>query len=493
MGSIIRFFEDKTLLVTGGTGFLAKIMVEKILRIQPNVKKLFLLIRAKDAASATQRFHDEVIGTELFKVLREKWGEDFNSRISEKVIPVSGDVTSEDLISLEKSDLRDELWRDIDVIVHSAATTKFDERYDIAMGINVMGAMHVLNFAKKCTNIKMLLHVSTAYVCGEREGVILEKPFAMGETLNGTSGLDIWVEKQLVEEKLRKVRAEEATEKAVTAAMKDFGIQRATHFGWPNTYTFTKAMGEMVFGHFKGNLPLVIIRPSIITSTYQEPFPGWIEGLRTMDVFALGFGKGKLRCMLFDPESVADMIPGDMVVNSMLVAIAVNAAANQHPKIMIYHVGSSLRNPIRYDCIRVCAFRYFTKNPWIDKKSGNPVKVRKIRAFSNTASYQKYLTIHYLMPLKVFKLLNVALCHCPKATYINQERKIKFLLRLVELYMPYLFFKGIFDDLNTEKLRMEARERGGEEGGVFYFDPKSIDWEQYFMNIHFPGVVKHLF
>ncbi|KAI8524306.1 hypothetical protein RHMOL_Rhmol13G0140300 [Rhododendron molle] len=256
MGSIIRFFEDKTLLVTGGTGFLAKIMVEKILRIQPNVKKLFLLIRAKDAAagSATQRFHDEII----------------------KVIPVSGDVTCEDLISLEESDLRDELWRDIDVIVHSAATTKFDERYDIAMGINVMGAMHVLNFAKKCTNIKMLLHVSTAYVCGERDGVILKRLFAMGETLNGTSGLDIWVEKQLVEEKLRDVRAEEATEKAVTAAMKDFGIQS-------------------------------------------------------------------------------------------------------------------------------------------------------------------------------------------------------------------------FDDLNTEKLRMEARESGGEEEGVFYFDPKCIDWEQYFMNIHFPGVVKYLF
>ncbi|KAI8524305.1 hypothetical protein RHMOL_Rhmol13G0140300 [Rhododendron molle] len=365
MGSIIRFFEDKTLLVTGGTGFLAKIMVEKILRIQPNVKKLFLLIRAKDAAagSATQRFHDEII----------------------KVIPVSGDVTCEDLISLEESDLRDELWRDIDVIVHSAATTKFDERYDIAMGINVMGAMHVLNFAKKCTNIKMLLHVSTAYVCGERDGVILKRLFAMGETLNGTSGLDIWVEKQLVEEKLRDVRAEEATEKAVTAAMKDFGIQSTLHL---------KSPGRSVFHG--------VIPPIILYSFPQKKHNGLLKlpKRRTMDVFALGVGKGKLSCLLFDPESVADM---------------------------------------------------------------------------------------------VFKLLNVALCHCPKATYINQERKMKFLLRLVELYMPYLFFKGIFDDLNTEKLRMEARESGGEEEGVFYFDPKCIDWEQYFMNIHFPGVVKYLF
>ncbi|KAG5515754.1 hypothetical protein RHGRI_036712 [Rhododendron griersonianum] len=389
---------------------------------------------------------DDVIGTELFKVLREKWGEDFNSRISEKVIPVSGDVTCEELISPEESDLRDELWRDIDVIVHSAATTKFDERYDIAMGINVMGAMHVLNFAKKCTNIKMLLHVSTAYVCGEREGVILERPFAMGETLIGTSGLDIWVGKQLVEEKLRDVRAEEATEEAVTAAMKKFGIQRN------NSNRFRGNQFGTPFGNQSGS------------GWNGSPGPGWNQ---------------------FGASWNGTPSPGFQAVNA--------GAKQHHPKIMIYHVGSSLRNPLRYDSIQVCGFRYFTKNPWIDRKSGNPVKVRKIRVFSNTASYRKYVAIHYLMPLKVFKLLNVALCHCPKATYINQERKMKFLLRLVELYMPYLFFKGIFGDLNTEKLRMEARESGGEEEGVFYFDPKCIDWEQYFMNIHFPGVVKYLF
>ncbi|KAH7838815.1 hypothetical protein Vadar_031486 [Vaccinium darrowii] len=210
----------------------------------------------------------------------------------------------------------------------------------------------------------------------------------------------------------------------------------------------------------------------------------------TMDVFAVGVGKGKLRCLLFDPETVADMIPGDMVVNSMLVAIAVNA--NQYRQIMIYHVGSSLRNPLRYPSIQLYVFRYFTKNPWIDRRGGNPVKVDKLRVFSNMASYQKYVTIHYLMPLKVMKLLNVALCHYLQGTYIAQERKIKFLFRLVELYMPYLFSRAIFDDSNTEKLRMEAREAGG-DGGVFNFDPKIIDWEEYFMNIHFPGVVKYLF
>nr|GEW88311.1 jojoba acyl CoA reductase-related male sterility protein [Tanacetum cinerariifolium] len=57
--SILDFLDNKTILVTGATGFLAKIFVEKILRVQPNVKKLYLLMRATDAKSALQRFNTE--------------------------------------------------------------------------------------------------------------------------------------------------------------------------------------------------------------------------------------------------------------------------------------------------------------------------------------------------------------------------------------------------------------------------------------------------
>ena len=55
---------------------------------------------------------------------------------------------------------------------------------------------------------------------------------------------------------------------------------RARLFGWPNTYVFTKAMGEMLLVNFKDSLPLVIIRPTMVASTCKEPFPGWIEGVR---------------------------------------------------------------------------------------------------------------------------------------------------------------------------------------------------------------------
>nr|GFC47455.1 jojoba acyl CoA reductase-related male sterility protein [Tanacetum cinerariifolium] len=49
LGSILNFLDQKTILVTGATGYLAKIFVEKILRVQPHVKKLYLLVRANDA------------------------------------------------------------------------------------------------------------------------------------------------------------------------------------------------------------------------------------------------------------------------------------------------------------------------------------------------------------------------------------------------------------------------------------------------------------
>ncbi|GLT61237.1 hypothetical protein SLA2020_339590 [Shorea laevis] len=122
-----QFFENKTILVTGATGFLAKAFVEKILRVQPNVKRLYLLIRASDLASATQRLHNEVIGKDLFRVVREKWGANFDSFISEKVIAVPGDVSFENL-GVEDSQRRQDMWKEIDIILNSAATTTFDER-----------------------------------------------------------------------------------------------------------------------------------------------------------------------------------------------------------------------------------------------------------------------------------------------------------------------------------------------------------------------------
>ncbi|KAM7496912.1 hypothetical protein LguiA_021326 [Lonicera macranthoides] len=487
LGSIVNFLENKTILVTGATGFLAKIFVEKILRVQPNVKKLYLLLRAQDSKSALQRLNTEVIAKDLFKVLKEKLGANLSNHISQKVTAVAGDITYDNL-GVKDTNLLKEMWSEVDFVVNLAATTNFDERYDVALALNTFGAQHVYNFAKKCIKIKLLLHVSTAYVSGEKPGLILENPYYMGETLNGTSGLDIEAEKKVIEQTLSNLRADKATDEDITMALKDLGIQRARQYGWPNTYVFTKTMGEMLLGQIKKDVPLVILRPTIITSTYKEPFPGWVEGIRTIDSLAVGYGKGKLTCFLGDPESTIDLIPADMVVNAMIVAMA--AHANQ-PCDIIYHVGSSVSNPVFFKDIQKFGLNYFTKNPWINK-DGNPVIVGKVTVLSTMASFRRYMAIRYLIPLKGLQVVNTALCHFFQGTYHDLNRKIKFVFRLVELYQPYLFFKGIYDDMNTEKLR-RATKKGEAEDEIFYFDPKCINWEEYFMNTHIPGVVKYVF
>ncbi|KAK6144219.1 hypothetical protein DH2020_021039 [Rehmannia glutinosa] len=456
LSNILEFLENRSILVTGATGFLAKIFIEK------------------------------VMSKALFRVLKEKHGANLNSFVSEKVRVIPGDITFENL-GVKDAGLLEEMWKQVDVVINLAANTNFDERYDVLLGINTLGAKHVLDFSKKCDKLKVLVHVSTAYVSGEKEGLILETPYKMGETLNGTSGLDVESEKKLIDETLKQLKAENCSEDIIKSTMKDLGIQRARKFGWPNTYVFTKAMGEMLLGQLKENIPLVIIRPTIVTSTYKEPFPGWAEGVRTIDSLAVGYGKGKITCFLGNPKTIIDAIPADMVVNAMIVSMV--AHANQ-PQETIYHIGSSVSNPLEFASIQDYGQRYFSKHPWINKE-GRPVIVGKVKVLNSMESFRRYLEIHYLLPLKGLQIVNTACCQYFQGFYLEQCRKIKFVLRLVELYGPYLFFKGYYDDMNTEKLRRAAKE-SGVETDIFYFDPKIINWEDYFMNTHIPGVVKYV-
>ncbi|KAL9253804.1 Alcohol-forming fatty acyl-CoA reductase-like protein [Drosera capensis] len=566
--SSLELLEDKVILVTGGAGFLAKIFVEKILRSQPKVKKFYLLMRAADEKAAALRLQNEVIGKDLFKVLKHKMGAKFSSFISEKVTVVAGDITFDDL-GIKDPDLREEMLRDIDVIINLAANTNFDERYDTSLKLNTYGARYVMEFAKKCTKIKVLVQVSTAYVSGEREGLILEDPYYLGDTLNGAKGLHIEEEKRLVEQRLNDLVAMGSTDEEIKLAMKDMGIEgylltvhvcvpnhiclhrfrwesigtddiviateptniihnavnrkasccssvcltscgqaveielhigtnpfvsasvcAARKYGWPNVYVFTKALGEMLMLDLKDDLPLVIIRPTIVTSTYKEPFPGWVEGIRTIDSLADGYGKGKLTCFVGDPTSVVDVIPADMVANAMIVAMV--AHANQWTtKTPIYQVGSSVRNPIRFTLFHEVGHDYFTKHPWIDKE-GKPVVVGMVKVLGSMASFRRYISIYYILPLKGLELANTALCQFFQGTCTNLNRKINFILRLIDIYRPYLFFKGIYDDMNTHKLRIAAAE-SGMETNIFYFDPKVMNWADYFMYTHFPGIVRYIF
>ncbi|KAL0390636.1 UNVERIFIED_CONTAM: putative fatty acyl-CoA reductase 4 [Sesamum calycinum] len=280
---------------------------------------------------------------------------------------------------------------------------------------------------------------------------------------------------------------QKATEIETTRAMKDLGIERAMLHGWPNTYVFTKAIGEMLLENFE-KAKVVIIRPTIVTSTYKEPFPGWIEGLRTMDSIFVAYGKGKLKFFAGDPNSTLDMIPGDMVVNCMLAAMAIHSNHHHH-NLFIYHIGSSRRNPVKYAEVKSLMQRYLTQNPLLDSR-GRPIKVTQLTVLSSMASFHNYIAIHYLPFLHILKWTNMMCCNLFESIYANARRRLSASMRLTELYKPYVFFQGVFDDVNTENLRRMIK--GSNTEVMLNFDPKSIEWDEYFVNTHFKGLTKYV-
>lgn len=487
-GAVAGCLRDKTVLVTGSTGFLGKLMVEKILRVQPDVKKVYLLVRAPDAASAEQRILTQVLGKDLFNTLREKHGlAGFQKLIKEKIFPLAGDVGTRNF-GLDSS-RSDDLCQEIDVIVHGAATTSFYERYDVALASNALGAQYGCEFAKKCPNLKLLLHVSTAFVAGTQEGLLLEKALKMGEALRPGYHLDIEAELQLVE----KVKAELAEAKSGSSdqssekiAMKELGLKRACHFGWPNVYTFTKAMGEMLLEQQRGDLPVVIIRPTMVTSTYQDPFPGWIEGARTIDALIVAYNEQAFPCFVGDLKDTMDAVPADMVVNATLVAMAVHW--NEKGQV-IYHVSSAIRNPLTGQVFEDACWDYFSIHPRV-LENGKALENRRPYLFKRFAYFRAYLILMYKLPLEMLHAVSLLFCGLFSQYYTKHNRRYTFLMLLVKLYAPYAFFKGCFDDSNLTRLRKEVK-MDGKDGSLFNFDPKSMDWHSYLLNVHVPAVLMY--
>lgn len=69
----------------------------------------------------------QILGKELFKVLQEKYGEEFQSFATSKLCPVAGDIVHENL-GIQDSNLVNKLWKEVQIIVNVAATTNFTER-----------------------------------------------------------------------------------------------------------------------------------------------------------------------------------------------------------------------------------------------------------------------------------------------------------------------------------------------------------------------------
>ncbi|CAN6285566.1 unnamed protein product [Urochloa humidicola] len=486
---IAEFLGAKNFLITGGTGFLAKVLIEKILRTNPEVGQIYVLIKAKDSDTALRRLQNEVVDTELFKCLQEIHGKDYSSFIARKLIPVVGDVREPNIgIAPE---LADEIAGQVDIIINSAANTTFDERYDVAMDINTVGPFRIMSFAQRFRQLKLFLQVSTAYVNGQRQGVVPEKPFRMGDTIAKELGssaehqsntvLDIEAEIKLAFDYSRRRSVDSAS---FAQEMKDLGLERAKLHGWQDTYVFTKAMGEMVINSTRGEVPVVTIRPSVIESTWRDPFPGWMEGNRMMDPVVLYYGKGQLSGFLADPEGVLDVVPADMVVNATLASMARHGGASppSGPGMHVYHVSSSTVNPLVFGELSRFLFQHFTRHPYADA-AGRPIPVPPMRLFDSMDQFASYVETDALLRSEQHGLQ-----HRQRARELC-ARSVEQAVYLGNIYQPYTFYGGRFDNANTEALLAAMSPA---EKARFHFDVRNVDWTDYITNVHIPGLRKHV-
>ncbi|XP_076907948.1 fatty acyl-CoA reductase 2, chloroplastic-like [Bidens hawaiensis] len=522
---IINVLKGKGFFVTGATGFLGKVFIEKILRTVPDVGKIYILIKAKNADAAMERLKIEIINIELFKSLQQTYGKSYQSFMLSKLVPVIGNVCETNL-GLDE-DTADVIAKDVDIIVNSAANTTFDERYDVALDTNTGGPSRLMSFAKRCKKLNLFLQLSTAYVNGQRQGRIMEKPFNVGETIareslmygNHTQKLNVEDEIKMVLEskkflgenalvqKLKELGLERYTGytlnicfnfcfvtvhlKSLTkhlAFLRIYDLTRAKLYGWQDTYVFTKAMGEMMINKMRGDIPVVIIRPSVIESTYKEPFPGWMEGNRMMDPIVLYYGKGQLSGFLVDPNGVLDVVPADMVVNATMAAMAKHIANIENEENYIYHIASSVVNPLVFKDLASLLYEHFNSSPCLDLK-GRPVHVPVMQLYRSMEEFSAHI---WKDAMNRTGLASSASTNNGKLTLKLEnicKKSVEQAKYLANIYEPYTFYGGRFDNSNTQKLFATMSE---EEKKTFGFDVEKIDWRDYISNVHIPGLRRHV-
>ncbi|EEF27960.1 Male sterility protein, putative [Ricinus communis] len=430
----------------------------------------------------------EIINADVFKCLKQKYGQSYQNFMLSKLVPVVGNICESDL-GLEAT-MANVISREVHVIINSAANTRFNERYDVSIDTNTRGTYHLMNFAKYCKNLSLFLQISSAYANGPRKGIIMEKKFSMGDTITGeksnsenrsTSLPILNVEKEI---QLAFDAIDTFQDNSLTQNLKKLGLERAERYGWHDTYAFTKAMGEMIIDSMRGEIPVVIIRPSIIESTYRDPFPGWIQGNRMLDPLMVYYGKGQLTCFLADPNCVVDIVPADTVVNATLAAVAKHGMTRE-PVINIYQVGSSVVNPLTLQELVTLVFEHFKCNPFLDSK-GNPINVTApMKLCTSVEEFSTHLKTD-VAKQREFMAMEFKNSKRPE---IYAQKLMELVRQLATIYKPYGFYKGRFDCSNLQGLMENMSE---EEKIEFGFDVKSIDWGHYIKNVHVPGLRMHV-
>nr|XP_054762039.1 fatty acyl-CoA reductase 1-like [Lytechinus pictus] len=212
----------KTLMITGATGFIGKVMLEKLLRCCPDILKIFLLVRPKSGIKASLRI-EEITSGILFDKVREA-----QPNFQSKLIPIESDLMDSDL-GLKEEDIRT-LQDETELVFHMAATVRFDEKLSLALHMNVQGTRKILELSR---GMKKLLRV------------FYPPPVDPYKILDAVG----WMSEDIVQELTPMLLGKR-----------------------PNTYTFTKALAEYVVKEEGKGLPICITRRPIVGAS-ESNFP----------------------------------------------------------------------------------------------------------------------------------------------------------------------------------------------------------------------------
>jgi alcohol-forming fatty acyl-CoA reductase len=500
--SIVEKLSGKQILLTGVTGFLGQVVFERLLADFPDTR-VVLLVRSQTGTTSRGRV-EYLFRKPSFNALRERVGDDGLVNLLDERVEVFDADFSRGV---------PEVPGGIDIAFHSAATVSFDPPIDEGFMTNVQGAMNLYQGVVDGGSRPSLVHVSTAYVAGVQKGVIPEGPldhkvdYRLELELAMQARHDVETQSrrpEMLNSFLDKARdehsragpttvaedSEDRRKQWVTKRLVEYGRARARSLGWPDVYTFTKAMGERAVEELAAaeNLPLSIVRPSIIESALLHPFPGWIDGFKMADPIIRAYGLGQIPEFPGIPEGIVDLIPVDFVVNALL-AVAANPPAPGHAH--HYNVSSGSRNPLRFYELYEWEREYFEQHPLPERGRGEH-KVPDWN-FPGTLKVEKMLR-------RAERLTDIAeqvVTHMPKSktmrdavTRVDRDKaRVEFVQRYSDLYGMYTETEVVYTDDRTFALFEALSEQ---DKASFPFDVAMVDWKYYLKDVHSPAVTQSL-
>ncbi|CAB3257432.1 unnamed protein product [Arctia plantaginis] len=451
VSEICKFYDGKNILITGATGFLGKILVEKLLRCCPGVENLYLLVRQKKGKDIYTRM-EEIFEDPVFSRLKEEV-----PKFRHKVVVVPADCEAAGL-GLTLID-RQMLTEKVNIIFHSAATVKFDEHLRAALVTNVRAPLHLLRLARDMKKLDVLMHISTAY---------------------SNSHLP------QIEERFYPCDADCEQLHQMIDKLSDSEINDIlpTVLGpWPNTYTFTKALAEKELRINAGGMPIGIFRPAIVISTDKEPLKGWLDNMYGPTGVVVGSATGMLRTVQCDEQVSADIVPVDSVVNCLMVAACSvhNAYKESSPPLEppIFNYVSSVENRITWGDFVLHNMSRLHHTPFSDA-------IWFISLWLTKSALMNKINIFFLHLIPAVLVDGLALCLGRKPKMLKVYKKIHKFSSVLSYFCTR---EIIFRNEKTQELWEKTSEV---DKKLYPFSMAEINWDEYF-DEYLAGIRRYLF